>query len=92
LVGLTFSSLRFGAAPQVVLVLGVVEADGSWFSCLLLLLKGLWFWKNPLFFFTSCLSSSGDTGDGGAIGGAIGLPGDAEPLGGSMLENEVGFE
>jgi hypothetical protein len=54
---------------------------------LLLLLKGLWFWKNPVFFFGSTLSSTAC-----GVGGAIGFPGDADPLGGSMLENEVGLE
>lgn len=31
-------------------------------------------------------------GSGGGDCGFNGLPGDAEPLGGSMLENDVGFE
>ena len=69
------------------LVLVGLDAAGSWFSCLLLLRNGLWLWKNPVFFFGSGLSSMDCS-----VGGGMGFPGDAVPLGGSMLENEVGFE
>jgi hypothetical protein len=77
---------RLEAGPHVFLLVGVMGLGGAWMSCLLFLLANGLFWKNPLFFFTSCLSSRG-------CGiGAIGFPGDAEPLGGSTLENDVGLE
>ena len=47
--------------------------------------KGLWFWKNPLFFLRTCFS-------GDAAGGRSCFVGEVFPLGGSMLENEVGME
>ena len=43
--------------------------------------KGLWFWKKPLFFLSTCFS-------GEAAGGAACFTG----LGGSILEKEVGLE
>lgn len=67
-------------------LLGVIT--GGSFSCLLLLLaKGLL--KKPLFFAT--VFSSIGLGSGNDDWG-IGLPGDADPLGGSILENEFGLE
>jgi hypothetical protein len=90
LVGMTFSSvfLREGGAHVLRLRLAGVRAAGGSTSCLLFLrANGLL--KKLLFFANE--SSSG--GLGSAIGDwAIGLPGEAEPLGASMLENDVGFE
>jgi hypothetical protein len=54
---------------------------------LFLLLNGLLFWKNPLFFFIIFLSLSED----GEAGGSC-LTGELIPLGGSLLENDVGAE
>jgi hypothetical protein len=69
---------------QVLRLLGVI--DGGSLSCLLFLRpKGLL--KKPLFFDISSVGLGSGRGDW-----AIGLPGEAEPLGGSMLEKEVGFE
>lgn len=64
---------------------------GGSFSCRLFLrANGLL--KKPLFFCTD-VSSMGVIGLGSANEDCgIGLPGDAEPLGTSTLENEVGFE
>jgi hypothetical protein len=86
LVGLTFSSVfRLDAGPQVLRLLGVI-VTGS-FSCLLFLrAKGLL--KKPLFL----VNSSTGLGSGSGDWGASGLPGEADPLGGSMLEKELGFE
>jgi hypothetical protein len=85
LVGLTFSSvalLELGA--QVLRLVGVM-AGGS-LSCLLFLRpNGLL--KKPLFFDMSSMGLGSGIGDC-----AIGLPGEADPLGGSMLEKDVGFE
>jgi hypothetical protein len=47
--------------------------------------NGLWFWKNPLFFLRTCFS-------GDPAGGADCLTGDVIPLGGSILEKDVGLE
>jgi hypothetical protein len=55
----------------------------------LLFLRAKGLLKKPLFFCVD-VSSSG-LGSGNEDWG-MGLPGDAEPLGGSMLENDVGFE
>jgi hypothetical protein len=86
LVGLMFSSvfLLVVVGAQVLRLLGVIEGDSL--SCLLFLrANGLL--KNPLFFDISSIGLGSGIGDW-----AIGLPGEAEPLGGSMLEKEVGFE
>jgi hypothetical protein len=85
LVGLTFSSVvRLDAGPQVLRLLGVIVI-GS-FSCLLFLrAKGLL--KNPLFLVNSSTGLGSGSGDCG-----IGLPGEADPLGGSILEKELGLE
>lgn len=47
--------------------------------------KGLWFWKKPLLFLSSCFS-------GEAAGGADCFTGETIPLGGSTLEKEAGLE
>jgi hypothetical protein len=57
-----------------------VTAAGCSFSLLLLRRNGLL--KKPLFFFMTCFSA----------GGATCFIGDVFPLGGSWLENDVGFE
>lgn len=62
-----------------------VIAGGS-LSCLLFLRpKGLL--KNPRFFDMSSMGLGSGIGDC-----AMGFPGEVEPLGGSILEKEVGFE
>ena len=90
LVGLVFSSvfLRAGGAHVLRLRLAGVRAAGVSTSCLLFLrAKGLL--KKPLFFATEPSSIGLGSGKGDC---GIGLPGDAEPLGGSMLEKDVGLE
>ena len=90
LVGLVFSSvfLRAGGAHVLRLRLAGVRAAGVSTSCLLFLrAKGLL--KKPLFFATEPSSIGLGSGNGDC---GIGLPGDAEPLGGSMLEKDVGLE
>jgi hypothetical protein len=84
-VGLIFSSVvLLDAAPQVLRLLGVM-VTGS-LSCLLFLrAKGLL--KKPLFFVKSSTGLGSGSGDC-----TIGFPGEAEPLGGSMLEKELGLE
>lgn len=86
-VRLLFSSVfRREGGVHVFRVLGA-RAGGS-ISCLLFLLaNGLL--KNPLFFCTEPSSIGLGSGIDGA---AIGLPGEQEPLGGSTLEKELGFE
>src|SRR5579862_6293009 len=58
-------------------------------SDLLFLLNGLWLWKNPLFFFWTCFSSS-------LVEATMAplpyLTRDCLPLGTSWLDMEVGFE
>jgi len=49
-------------------------------------LKGLWFWKKPLFFLKMRFSGLLCTGAGSCFVGEV------FPLGGSMLENDVGLE
>lgn len=67
---------------QVFLLLGVASLGSL---MLLRLLKGLWFWKKPLFFFDILLSlGAADVGD---ITGSC-LTGETLPLGGSRLEKE----
>jgi hypothetical protein len=88
-VGLTFSSLvLLVVGAQVLRLLGVMFGGST--SCLLFLrANGLL--KKPLFFAIELSSMGLGSGkDGCEIG--IGLPGEAEPLGGSMLEKDVGFE
>jgi hypothetical protein len=93
LVGLVFSSvfLRGDGAHVLRLRLAGIRAAGVSTSCLLFLLANGLLLKKPLFFANDCSSGPGGlvsrTGDC-----AIGLPGEAEPLGASMLENDVGFE
>lgn len=84
-VGLMFSSVPLReVGAQVLRLLGVMV--GASLSCLLFLRpKGLL--KKPLFFDMSSIGLGSGIGDC-----AIGLPGEADPLGGSMLENDVGFE
>jgi hypothetical protein len=84
-VGLTFSSVvLLVEGAQVLRLVGVIV--GGSLSCLLFLrAKGLL--KKPLFFDMSSIGLGSGIGDW-----AMGLPGEAEPLGGSMLEKEVGFE
>ena len=77
---------RDGGA-HVLRLLGGATLGGS-ISCLLFLLaNGLL--KKARFFCTE-VSSIGLGSANGEAG--IGLPGEAEPLGGSMLEKDVGFE
>jgi hypothetical protein len=85
-VGLIFSSvvLLVADGAQVLRLVGVMVGT-SLSLRLFLRAKGLL--KNPLFFDKSSTGLGSGIGDWG-----IGLPGDAEPLGGSMLEKEVGFE
>lgn len=85
--GLAFSSIFLREeAVHVLRALGV-RAGGSTSCLLFLLANGLL--KKPLFFCTEPSSIGLGSGSGDC---GIGLPGDAEPLGGSMLENDVGFE
>jgi hypothetical protein len=81
-----FSSVVRDVGPHVLRLLGV--RTGGSFSCLLFLrVNGLL--KKPLFF---CIDMSSTGLGSGNEDCGIGLPGEADPLGGSMLEKDVGFE
>ena len=87
-VGLTFSLVfRLAAGAHVLRLVGAMDAGVSISGLLFLRPKGLL--KKPRFFWKE-LSSMGP----GSLndGGGIGLPGEADPLGGSTLEKEFKSE
>jgi hypothetical protein len=84
-----------GPAPRFASERATATVSGSLysFSCLLLRLKGLWFWKKPLFLFCTCLSAGMLCGGATAEGaGCCCFVGDCFPLGGSKLDMDVGLE